>query len=125
MTRLWPEEAERGVLSAILGAGCVDADSGLRVLRKARATGLHPTDFGLASYGHIYATMLKLCDDGLPVDPISVAADLDKEHADPHVVSRLRILAHELAPFTAAARYASIVRDTAERREIAERNAAA
>ena len=119
--RLWPEEAERGTLSAILGAGCVDADAGLRVLRKARATGLHPTHFAVAAYGHIYAAMLKLADDGLPVDPVSVAAELDHDHADQLVVSRLRVLAHELAPFTAIGRYASIVVQAAERREIEER----
>jgi len=34
------------------------------------------------------------------------------------VVSRLWVLAHELAPFSAIERYASIVRDAAERREI-------
>ena len=119
--RLWPEEAERGTLSAILAAGCVDADAGIRVLRKARATGLHPTHFGLASYAHIYEAMCRLADEGVPVDPVSVGAELDRDHADPIVVSKLRVLAHEIAPFTAIERYASIVRDGAERREIEER----
>lgn len=119
--RFWPEEAERGVLSAILGAACVDVDAGLRVLRKARATGLHPTDFGLASYGVIYEAMVRLADDGLPVDPVSVAAELDRDHCDPRAVSKLRVLAAELAPFTAIARYAHIVVSAAERREIEER----
>jgi replicative DNA helicase len=68
--------------------------------------------------------MLRLADNGLPVDPVSVAAELDRDHADPPVVSKLRVLAHELAPFTAIERYASIVRDGAERREIEERGAA-
>ena len=122
--RLWPEEAERAVLSAILGAACVDADAGLRVLRKAKATGLTGSMFGLASYGVIFDTMVRLEADGLPIDPVSLAAELDREHADPHVVSRLRILAHELAPFTAVARFASIVRDAAERREIEDRGSA-
>ena len=121
--RLWPEEAERGVLSAILGAGCVDVDAGPRVLRRARATGLHPSHFGLASYGFIYEAMLRLEQDGLPVDPVSVAAELDRDHADPLIVSKLRVLAHELALFTATERYAEIVRTGSERREIEERAA--
>ena len=119
--RLWPEEAERDVLSAILGAACIDADAGLRTLRKARATGLHPTDFGLASYGHIYAAMCKLADDGLPVDPVSLAAELDRDHTDPRAVAKLRVLACELAPFTAIERYATIVVGASGRREIEER----
>jgi replicative DNA helicase len=122
-SRIWPEEGERGTLGAVLGAGCVDADAGLRVLRRARATGLHPSHFGLAAYGAIYAAMLKLAEDGLPVDPVSVAAELDREHVDPWIVSKLRVLAHELAPFTAIERYAAIVRDAAEQREIEERGA--
>ena len=119
--RLWPEEAERSVLSAILGAGCIDADAGLRVLRKARATGLHPTDFGLASYGVIFEAMLRLADDGLPVDPISVAAELDRDHTDPRAVAKLRVLACELVPFSAIERYAGIVVVASGRREVEER----
>lgn len=121
--RLWPEEAERGVLSAILGAGCLDADAGVRVLRRAVAAGLDPSHFGCASYGVVFALMIRLADDGLPVDPVSVAAELDRDHADPHVVARLRVLAHELAPFNAIERYAGIVAEAAGRREIEERAA--
>ncbi len=119
--RLWPEEAERGVLSAILGAACIDADAGLRVLRKARAAGLHPTDFGRASWGHIYGAMLRLADDGLPVDPVSVAAELDDDHTDPRAVANLHVLARELYPWSAIERVASIVVETAGRRETEER----
>ena len=119
-TRFWPEGAERAVLGAILGAACVDADAGLRVLRKARDTGLHPTDFGLASYGHIYEAMLRLADDGLPIDPVSLAAELDRDHTDPRAVARLHVLARELSPFTAIERFASIVVDSSGRRETAE-----
>jgi len=123
MTRLWPEEAERATLSAILGAACVDADAGLRVLRRARSAGLAPSDFGLASYGVIFAAMIRLAEDGLPVDPVSVAAELDRDHEDERVVSRLHILACELAPFTAVERYASIVTRAAGRRDHEERPA--
>lgn len=122
--RLWPEEAERGTLSAILGAACVDADAGLRVLRRAQKTGLHPTDFGLASYGHIFEAMCRLADDGLPVDAVSLAAELDRDHEDPRAVARLHVLARELAPFAAIERYASIVVAAAGRRESEERGAA-
>jgi replicative DNA helicase len=123
-TRHWPEDAERAVLGAILGAGCVDVDVGLHTLRRARATGLHPTDFGLASYGHIYEAMLRLEEEGLPVDPISVGAELDRNHMDPRAVSRLHIIARELYPFTAIERYARIVVCSSGRRESEERGAA-
>ncbi len=121
MSRLWAEEAERATLSAILGAACLDADAGLRVLRRALATGLHPSDFGLASFGVIFEAMIRLAEDGLPVDPVSVAAELDRDHEDARAVSRLRVLACELAPFTAIERYSRIVADAATRREIEER----
>jgi replicative DNA helicase len=117
----WPEETERAVLSAILFAGCIDADAGLRVLRKARGRGLHPSDFGLASYGFIFEAMLRLEQDGLPVDPVSVAAELDSTHSDPRAVARLHVLAREHAVFTAIERYADIVVQAAGRRETEER----
>jgi replicative DNA helicase len=122
-TRLWPEEAEGAVLGAILIAGCWDADAGLRALRRARATGLHPAMFGGASYGVIFHAMIRLAEDGLPVDPVSVAAELDLDHTDPYVVSRLHVLAHEVVAVSAIERHAAIVREAAERREIEERAA--
>jgi replicative DNA helicase len=122
--RLWPEDAERAVLGAIHGAACVDVGLGLRTLRRARATGLHPTDFGLASSGHIYEAMLLLEADGLPVDPISVPAELDRNHMDPRAVARLHVLACELYPFTAVERYARIVVCSSERRASEERGVA-
>jgi replicative DNA helicase len=120
-THHWPEECERAVLTAILFAGCIDADAGLRVLRKARARGLHPSDFGLASYGVIYEAMIRLEQDGLPVDPISVAAELDRDHSDPRAVARLHVLAREHAVFTAIERYADLVVAARGRRETEER----
>jgi len=123
VTRLWPEEAERGTLSAILGAACLDADAGLRVLRRALDVGLHPSCFGLESYSVIFRTMIALADAGLPIDPVSLAAELDRNHEDPRAVSRLRILAAELAPFNSVERHASIVVTASERREIEERAA--
>ena len=121
MTRMWPEEAERSVLSAVLSAASFDAGCGLRVLRKARGRGLHPTDFGLASYGVIYEAMLRLEADGLPVDPVSLAAELDQAHTDPRAVAKLHALAHEVACFTAVGRYADIVVRARARRELEER----
>ena len=123
MSRIWPEEAERGVLSAILGAACVDADAGLRVLRRARAVGLHPVDFGLASYGHIYEAMCRLADDGLPVDPVSLASELDRNHENARTVAKLHTLAAELAPFNTIERYAAIVVEAREKRLSEERAA--
>ena len=122
--RCWPQEAERAVLSAILGAACSDADAGLRVLARARASGLHPSHFGGASYGVILEAMLRLADLGLPIDPISLAAELDRDHTDPWAVARLHVLAREFAPFTAIERYAAVVVDASGRRETEERGVA-
>jgi len=120
--RLWPEEAERATLSAILGAACLDAAAGHRVLRRALSTGLHRSDFGIASHGAIFEAMIRLAEDGLPVDPISVAAELDRDHEDARAVSRLHVLACELAPFSAIERYGAIVVRAAGRRELEERS---
>jgi replicative DNA helicase len=65
--------------------------------------------------------MLRLADDGLPVDPVSVAAELDRDHEDPRAVARLHVLARELAPFSAIERYADLVVHAAGRRELEER----
>lgn len=123
MSTRWPEEAERSVLAAILAAACVDVELGHRVLRRARATGLHPAHFWLASHGRLFEALIRLEQAGQPLDPVSLAAELDRDHADPTIVSRLRVLAHEHAPSAAVARYSEIVRDAAEAREIAERAA--
>jgi replicative DNA helicase len=121
VTGLWPEEVERGLLSSIIGAACVDCDAGLRQVRKARARGLHPSDFGLASYGVIFEAMLRFEHDGLPIDPISLAAELDRGHVDPRAGSRLHILAREFAPFGVVERYADLIVQAAGRRESEER----
>lgn len=119
--RLWPSEAEESVLGCVLCAACWDVDAGLRVVCRVRAVGLRPCHFWLTSHAQVFEAMLRLADADLPVDPISVAAELDREHADPYVVSRLRILAHTVAVVSAAERHARIVLDAAERREIEER----
>lgn len=123
MTRLWPEEAERAVLTTVLGAACLDVEAGHRVVRRARAAGLGPEHFAVASHAHLWATIERLVDANAPVDPVSVAAELDRDHADPHVVGRLRVLACDVAPFGATERYVRIVVDAALRREIEERAA--
>ena len=122
-TRLWPQEAEESVLGAILCAACWNADAGLRVLRRVGAAGLHPSHFWLGSHARIYEAMLRLSEAELPVDPVSVAAELDREHEDAGAVSRLRVLAHQVSVVTACERHTAIVLEAAERREIEERAA--
>jgi replicative DNA helicase len=121
---LWPKEAAVYVLGAILVAGSWSVEAGHRMVRRVQAVGLDPEHFYLESEGALFRTMVRMVDDSLPVDGVSVAAELDRNHADPHVIARLQILAHEVPVASAAERYAQIVIDAATRREIEERSAA-
>ena len=124
MTRLWRQEAALAVLGCILSAGSYSADAGVRVAKRVHAAGLDPEHFFIESEGELYRTILRLADQGLPVDAISVAAELDRDHADPRLIAKLNILAREVPAIGAADRYARIVTDAATRREIEERGAA-
>jgi replicative DNA helicase len=116
-----PLEAEGATVGAILCAASWSADAGHNAARRIQATGLDPEHFSLASYGELYRTILRMVDDSLPVDAVSIGAELDRAHADPHVIARLRVLAAEVPIVSAAERYARIVVDAATRREIEER----
>lgn len=121
MTRLWPEEAARSVLGAILQAASYSADAGHRIYRRVQSAGLDPEHFCLESYGELYRVMGRMVDAGIPIDAVSVAAELDREHTDVRVVQRLNVLAHEVTSFETCERHAQIVIDAAVRREIEER----
>ncbi len=114
----WPSEAEESVLAAILSAACYSADAGHRVFRRAEAAGLDPAHFGSASYLILFSTLQRMADAQIPLDPVSVAAELDRDHADAHVVHRLRVLAVSVTAFNAVERHAEIVIEAAARREL-------
>jgi replicative DNA helicase len=76
--RLWPEEAERNVLGAILCAASWPPDAGHKVTRHIQATGLDLEHFWLASHGVLYRTIVRMVNDSQPVDAVSVAAELDR-----------------------------------------------
>lgn len=55
-------------------------------------------------------------EEGLPLDPVSVAAALDRDGADLAAYGRLTVLSHETGCFTPAARWATIVVEAARLR---------
>ena len=74
-------------------AASYSADAGHRIYRRAEAAGLDPAHFGAASFVVLYSTIGRMVEANIPVDAVSVAAELDRDHADPHVIQRLRVLA--------------------------------
>lgn len=119
---LAPIEAERAVLGVILRAACLEVDTGHRALRRVRAAGLDPEHFALASHRALFELLVVLADAGEPLDPVSVAAEIDARHDDPRLIARLYVLAHEVPVVSAAERYARIVIEAALRREIEARS---
>ena len=117
-----PVEAERAVLGAILCAACLDVDAGHRVLRRVQVVGLDPDHFALASHSALFEVLIVLAGAGEPLDPISVAAEIDARHEDPRLLDRLYVLAHEVAVISGAERYARIVVEAALRREVEARS---
>ncbi len=101
--------AERSVLGAVLAAGSLDVEAGHRTLEKIIATGLDPNDFYVASLGNLYASLVEIYERGLPLDPVSVAYELEEQDAEPDVLGRLHVLAHEITAITPAKRWAEIV----------------
>ena len=124
MSRLMAIEAERSALGCVLAAAALDADAGHRVLRRLLAAGLDQEHFSIASHAELYRLLIQMMEDGIPIDAVSVAAEIDRNHADPRLIARLRILAHEVPAIGAAERYARIVADAALTRELEERGAA-
>ena len=111
--------AERSVFGAVLAAGSLDVEAGHRTLEKIIATGLDPNDFYVASLGSLYAALVELHHRGHPLDPVSVAYELEEREADPHVLSRLHVLVHENTAITPAKRWAEIVAEAGRRRRAA------
>ena len=112
-------DAERCVLGAVLAAASLDAAAGHRVLEKIIATGLDPNDFYVASLGNLYASLVEIYERGLPLDPVSVAYELEHLGAESSVLGRLHQLAHEITAITPAKRWAAIVTDAGRRRRAA------
>ena len=121
MSRLWPSEAEESVLAAILSAACYSADAGHRAYHRAEAAGLDAAHFGAASNLVLFATIGRMVDAGVPVDPVSLAAELDRDHADSHIIGRFRVLAASVTCFGAIEHHSRIVVEAAARRELEER----
>jgi len=112
-------DAERCILGAVLAAGSLDVEAGHRVLDKIIATGLDPNDFYVASLGQLYAYLIALHHRGHPLDPVSVAYELEEQDAEPDVLGRLHVLAHEITAITPAKRWAEIVAEAGRRRRAA------
>jgi replicative DNA helicase len=112
-------DAERSVLGAVLAAGSLDVEAGHRTLERIIATGLDPEDFFLRSHGTLYAALIDMHHRGHPLDPVSVAYELEREGADPHALGRLRVLAHEVHAITPAPRWAEIVAKAGRERRAA------
>ena len=111
-------DAERSLLGAVLAAGSLDVEAGFRTLDKIIETGLDEDDFYVASFGTLYAALVELRGRGIPLDPVSVAYELE-QGAEPDVVGRLQVLAHEITAITPAARWAEIVAQAGRRRRAA------
>lgn len=116
VTPLPPLEAEQSVLGAILCAGSLDVAAGHKTLDRVLAVGLDPVHFFLASDAQLYAVLIDMRERELPLDPVSVAAELDETHADPRALGRLQVLARTAPAFTPAPRWAEIVRTAGMRR---------
>lgn len=112
-------DAERSVLGAVLAAGSLDVEAGHRVLEKIIATGLDPNDFYVASLGNLFAELVEIHHRGHPLDPVSVAYELEESGAEPDVLGRLHQLAHEITAISPALRWAEIVATAGRRRRVA------
>ena len=112
-------DAERCVLGAVLAAGSLDVDAGHRTLDKIIATGLDANDFYVGSLGTLYAALVEFHHRGLPLDPVSVAYELEQQQGvGADVLGRLRVLAHEIAAITPAVRWAEIVTKAGRARRV-------
>lgn len=121
--RHFPVEAETEVLGAILSAASYSADAGHRIYRRAEAAGLDPAHFAAASHVVLYSTIGRMVEANVPVDPTSLAAELDRDHVDARVIGRLRLLAATVPAFNCIERHAQLVIESARRRELEERQA--
>jgi replicative DNA helicase len=76
-------------------------------------------DFFVCSLGSLYAYLVDLHDRGLPLDPVSVAYELEQVGAGPDVLGRLNVLAREVTAITPAVRWAQIVAAAGRKRRVA------
>ena len=113
------EAAEFGVLGAVLSAASYDLEAGFRVVDRVVATGLDPIDFYYPANGILFGVLVDRREHGRPVDPVSVASELEQRDAEPHVLGRLHRLAYEVTNFSSAAHWAEIVVVAARRRRAA------
>jgi len=107
----YDEAAERSVLGAILSAACLDRDAGWRILDRVLLTGLLPGMFFLRSHGETFATLVAMGLAEIPLDPISVAHELERTSATAFTRGRLYELAREVTASGTAEHHARIVRE--------------
>lgn len=120
---------ERDVLGAILNAASIDEHAGRRTMERAMRAGLAADDFYYTSLGALYALLVELQRQRKPLDPLSVAIELEAEvhrrleglaaYADldiDRVRGHLTELAHEVTNFSTIAHKAAVVRALAQAR---------
>lgn len=112
-------DAEGDVLGAVLSAASLDVDAGFRVFDRIVSTGLDPNDFYRRSLGSLYARLLDLRERSVPLDPVSVGVELERDGAESTVIARLHQLAHEAVAFSPCERWAAIVAAEGRRRRVA------
>lgn len=125
-------DAERDVLGAILSGGSYGV--GGKILDRALAEGLRPYDFYRPTNGLLFALLIDLDGRGIPLDPVSVAAELEARgreqlgalagldfvYVDLGLArARLESLAHEATGFSNVEHHARLVREAADRRRAA------
>jgi replicative DNA helicase len=109
--------AEEDVLGAILSAASYDVAAGHRLLDRVLATGLVEADFYRPSLGHLFAQLRAMRSVEMPLDPVSVAYELERAGAEPHVLALLHKLATQVTGLSPAGRWAGLVhQEAAERR---------
>lgn len=113
-------EAEEAVLGALLLSGQHGSDAAASVAERVRDSGLEPGDFYKPSHGQLYKTALMLHEQGRPVDPITMAAALERQGLLDQVGGGARIAElSALATSTAnAGHHARLVRESAIRRRV-------
>lgn len=114
-------DAEASVLGGIIRAACLDQAAGFRIVDRLFAIGLEPDDFALPSHANLYGTIVRLRVAGLPVDPITLADELERSGAEPGVRGRLERIAHETTAFGNCEHHGRIVMREARLRRDQER----
>lgn len=92
--------------------------AGHRILERIIETGLETEDFWLPKHQRLYETLVAMWERGLPLDPISVAHELERVDADPWTRGCLEVLARSTAYVGSASHHAAIVRELSARRLI-------